>query len=253
MNVALCTPTGGWVRAPHYRAKAVLQAQRSSDRFTYAEVDLLIVSKARNELIHSLPEDCDVAWFVDSDVILPTNAGILLDYIQEYPIVSGLYHARSAPFLPQAYNRAAPGLANFAFLPVVDMPAQPFYADAVGAGCLLVQVPALRALEQAVASAKSEVAEWIAAQGEELPLEVQRAVERGNSLYPYFEFLESCGEDFYFCLQMAHYLGMRPFVIPEVDCAHETVSLITSQHYKAALASGAVNYSTDPASGILAS
>jgi len=252
MNVALCTPTGGWVRAPHYRAKAILQSLRPTDRFTHAEVDLLIVSKARNELVACLPEDCDVAWFVDSDVILPNNAGILLDYIQDYPIVSGVYHARSAPFLPQVYNRAAPGLANFAFLPVVNMPEQPFLADAVGAGCLLVQVSALRELGQACADAKAEVSKWIEAQGEELPLEVQRAVERGNMLYPYFEFLESCGEDFYFCLQMAHYLGMRPYVVPEVDCAHETVSLITSEHYKAALASGAVNYSTDPASGILA-
>ena len=62
---------------------------------------------------------------------------------------------------------------------------------------------------------------------------------------PYFEFLEACGEDFYFCMQLQYYLNIRPLLVPSVECIHEGVANIGRRHYEASLGAGVVHYSTD--------
>lgn len=240
MHIVLATPTGGWVRAPHYRCKAIMQAQCSGHRFTHAEVDLLIVSKARNDLIKVLPEDADAIWFIDSDVLLPTNAPLLIDHLKDHPVVSGLYFGRTPPNLPQVYNRATPGHANFAFLPVIDIPAEPFMADAVGAGCLLIQTQVLRDIADKHKAWQDEVRAEL--DRVDFLSSLRRAAELGASLSPHFEFLEAVGEDFYFCMQLQHYLGIRPLVVPAVECPHETIVPLGRAQFEANLGAGLVSY-----------
>ena len=242
MHIVLATPTGGWMRAPHYRCKAIMQAQCPQHRFTHAEVDLLIVSKARNDLIKVLPDDADAIWFVDSDILLPTNAHTLVDYLEEHPVVSGLYFARKPPHLPQVYNRATPGNANFAFLPVITIPEEPFLADAVGAGCLLVTTEVLTAVAEKHAEWQDEVRDELD-RVDFIPA-IRRAAEMGASLSPYFEFLEAVGEDFYFCMQLQRYLGIRPLVVPVIECPHETIVPLGRSQFEANLGAGMVSYDT---------
>lgn len=243
MHIVYATPTGGTTRAAHHRSKAIVQAGCSQHTFTYVEVDLLIVSKARNDLLAAIPPDADVVWFVDSDIILPPHAGVLLDYLEQNPVVSGLYFSRQPPHLPQVYNRCQPGLTNFAFLPLITIPEQPFLADTVGAGCLLVQMDTIRELAKKHRAWQMEVLEWTEA--EQLPAAVERAIGFGAQTCPFFEFFEQVGEDFYFCMQLQHFLGIRPLVVPAVECIHEGIAPITREHFNACLNAGQVAYSAD--------
>jgi len=245
MYIVFATPTGGTVRATHHRSKAQVQATCLQHTFSHAEVDLLIVSKARNALISALPPDADLVWFVDSDTILPPNAAELLTYIDKYPVVSGLYFARQPPHLPQVYNRVQPGTTNFAFLPLISIPDKPILADAVGAGCLLVRTEVLRELAEKHKAWQEEVREWLGTC--DAPEAIRRAAGFGAQMWPYFEFLEQVGEDFYFCMQLQHFLGIRPLVVPSVQCIQESVALIGRQHFEAGLKAGQVNYSTTQA------
>lgn len=247
MRVAYCTPYGGVHHPEHTRRKQIVQSHCLQHTFVSVEIDLYIVSKARNSIVSSIPPDVDVAWFVDSDILLPPNAGELLEWITKKRVVSGLYFARQPPHLPQAYNRAGPGPANFAFLPVINIPPEPFKCDAVGAGCLLVQASVFRELEEYHQKWVTTVAEWTdrwleSRQFDEETSAVERALKLGMSLGPHFEFLERVGEDFYFCEQLRYFLGMQPLVVPSVECQHVGYQYITRQMFEGAAATGGVQF-----------
>jgi len=249
MFVVFATPFGKPATPDHYRGKSIVQAASLSHTFSYAEADLMIVSKARNSLVEVLPPDADVVWFVDADIILPQGAEVLLEYVQHptSPVVSGLYFSRQAPHMPQVYNRAQPGPTNFAFLPVITIPDKPFHADAVGAGCLVMQMDVLRCMAEEHAKWQAQVKKWSkrwlaqrTRRGSDLrvTMAVQRALELGTSLTAHWEFLEVCGEDFYFCEQLRQYLDVRPLVVPSVECAHEITTHVTRDTFQRAIGGG---------------
>ena len=250
MLVAFCTPYGGAASPAHFRAKAIVQNNCPGHKFLNAEVDLLIVSKARNQLVKAIPATVDVLWFVDSDVLLPPNAGELLDYLSTSPVVSGVYYGRRPPHLPQVYNRASPEDVAQAFLPVVTVPTTPFTADAVGAGCLVVKREIIGQIEEAHQKALEQARHVL--ETKKFPPDVRRLFTMAARLAPCFEFLEAIGEDFYFCAQLTHYLGIRPLVIPSVKCYHETLGAVGEEHYLANLRQG-VQYSAQlaPEQGVL--
>jgi hypothetical protein len=249
MHIVFATPFGKPASPDHYRGKSVVQSASLQHTFSYAEADLMIVSKARNSLVSVLPPEADVVWFVDADIILPQGAEVLLEYVQQptSPVVSGLYFSRQPPHMPQVYNRAQPGPTNFAFLPVITLPSKPFYADAVGAGCLLVQMDILRLMAEEHAKWQIQVEVWMKPwlarrkrRGSDVrvTMAVQRALELGTSLTAHWEFLEACGEDFYFCEQLRQYLDVRPLVVPTVECAHETTTHVTRDTFQRAIGGG---------------
>lgn len=242
MFVTVCTPFGAVASPAHQRSLAIAQSNALSHTFMTAEIDLHIVSKARVDLLTVLPPQCDVAWFVDSDVLLPPNAATLLDYIEENPVVSGLYFARQPPHFPQVYNRAAPGFTTFAYLPIITIPVEPTHYDAVGAGCLAIRTDVIKEMASAHEAWKERVKEWAnEPTNEQLPSEVRRAVELGLSLNAHFEFLNVVGEDFWFCEQLYHYLNIRPLLVPSVECGHETSVAIGRGHFVEQLKAG-VNF-----------
>lgn len=231
MKIAFCTPFGKPASPSHYRQKAIVQSQCLAHTFQLAEVDMMVVSKARNSLLTALPPDVDAAWFVDADVRLPTNAHTLLDHLEDHPVVSGIYFSRHPPHFPVVYNRAGAGDTTFAYFPWTNIPDEPFYADGVGAGCLLVRTDVLGELAGKYEEWQQEVREWV--EENPMPQRVQRAMDLGLSLTPYFEFLEAVGEDLYFCEQLRYFLGIRPYVIPSVCCEHEATVPISRQHFEA--------------------
>lgn len=249
MFVVFATPFGKPASPDHYRGKAVVQSASLSHTFSHAEADLMIVSKARNSLVEVLPPNTDVVWFVDADIILPPGAEVLLEYVQQptSPVVSGLYFARQPPHMPQVYNRAQPGPGNFAFLPLITLPDQPFHADAVGAGCLLVQADVLRCMAEEHAKWQATVRKWTErwlatrerhTSNRKVTMAVHRALVLGMSLTAHWEFLEVCGEDFYFCEQLYQYLKVKPLVVPSVVCNHETTVPVTRATFEAAIGGG---------------
>lgn len=249
MRIAYCTPFGAVSSPEHTRAKAIVQNTLLQHTFLNAEIDLHVVSKARNALVQIAQDQVDVLWFVDSDIRLPENAGKLLGYLNKSPVVSGLYFSRRPPYFPQVYNRALPALPAHAYLPRVAIPLEPFHADAVGAGCLLVTCDVLRQLHDAHEEWRGGVRAWMGDKRRRMPAAVKRAIELGLGLNGHFEFLECVGEDFYFCEMLWHYLRIRPLVVPEVLAGHEAVIPITNEHFSAYLERGLSFNSSFPEGG----
>lgn len=251
MLIAFCTPFSGPASPEHYRRRAIVQSQALSHRFINAETDLFIVSRARNMLLDSLPKEVELIWFVDSDVLLPLNAAALLDHLEENPVVSGLYFSRRYPYLPQVYYKADPSPTGFTYLPMIQIPDQPFYADTVGAGCLLVKHSVIEELRTAHLKWRGEIETWretswpnLFPRRTKLSESVERALRLGAMLAPCFEFLEKVGEDFWFCEQLQYFLGIKPLVVPSVECEHEGMKAYGRQDFLQALSQGNVNFVT---------
>lgn len=249
MRIALCTPHGALGSPEHYRRKAMVQSQLPGHSFTYVEIDMHIVSKARTMIVSAVPADVDVLWFIDSDILLPSNAGLLIRALDQHPVVSGLYFSRRYPHLPQVYNRVSPGLTSFIYLPWVNLPATPFYTDAVGAGCLIVRASVFHDLKDKHDAWRRTVERWTDrwVKRRKPSVETQailRALQLGTSLTPWFEFLDVVGEDFWFCEALRFYLGLRVLVVPEVTCEHEAVRPVTRADWEAALQQGPMQYVT---------
>jgi len=247
MHIVFCTPYGATATPEHYRRKAMVQAGMALHTFSYVEIDMHIVSKARSIIVQATPPGADVLWFVDSDVLLPPNAPELLTGLEHSPVVSGVYFSRRHPYLPQVYNRVSAEIDNFSYLPVVSLPQEPFFADAVGAGCLLVRRSVFEDLTKEHKEWRDTVHKWTKRwlkrrKENSETMAVLRALLLGSALTPHFEFLDTVGEDFWFCDQLRFFLGIRPWVMPQVMCEHEAIRPVTVADYHAALNAGQIQY-----------
>ena len=248
MKVVVATPFGSYNTVPEQQRRIeYMQAQRPQDSFVHSQLDMHVVHFARTKIVETVltdehSKDADVIWWVDGDVLLPDNAHTLLDAVQEYPVVSGLYFARKPPFVPQAYNK----LNHFQqgqhpYLPLVNIPDEPFFVDAVGAGCLLVQTRLFKEVEQGFYAERDLAQKFLADIKRDVPgflcepegEAFRTFLELGFSCKPWFEFLGNVGEDFYFCEQLARYCDVRPKVYPNVECAHVGFTQFTREHYQA--------------------
>ena len=105
--VGLCTPNWGLIAPDFYQSVLGMQNQFRQHQFLHVEIGMQIVGKARNDLVKTaLGANVDVIWFIDSDVLVPLNSGILIDQALKLGIVSGLYFGRRPPYTPQLYQRA---------------------------------------------------------------------------------------------------------------------------------------------------
>lgn len=236
MHIVFCTPYGPHMMFPeHHRRKIYVQGLDYNHRYTYAEVDMNVVSLARNSIVNSIPPDADLTFWVDSDIILPDNALDLINYVSdEHPVVSGLYFSRRFPYLPQVYSRAVVHEdGKHPYLPIVDIPATPTSYDAVGAGFMVVRPDVFVRLKEAKEENNRNLSCAIdkMSNSGELTEEMVLAEHYYKSLSPWFEFLGNVGEDFYFCEMLAK-VGIRPLLVPHVVAQHLSISPIGAEHYQ---------------------
>lgn len=235
-KICWCTPFGMLLDVPEsVRTKDALQNSATQHTFMKAEIDMNVVSLARNSIVQSvINTDVDYLWWVDSDVLVPANGLELLDYIDdEHPIVSGLYFSRRFPYHPQAYTRAAVHThGEHPFIPIVDLPDKPSFVDAVGAGFMLVQRTFLVQMQARYDEYFKVIRDYLEAGGPGIPSDVRYGLHLAQSVSPWFEFLNKVGEDFYFC-DMAHRMGVRPFLIPHVQAYHVGPQNIGYEHFDA--------------------
>jgi hypothetical protein len=246
MKIAICTPYMDAMLPDVGRAISRLESRLLQFQVVHIEIDMNVVSLARHSIAASIPQDVDLVWWIDSDVVLPENAVELLNYVQEYPLVSGLYVSRRPPFLPQAYNLAGVVHGKHPYLPLVSIPDKPTQVDAVGAGCLLMARSLLTSMQQAHNSYLAQLGELETkllgglTQTEQVIL--RQCMHYAQALGPWFEFLGGVGEDFYFCEQATRYCGVRPLLVPSVACTHIGRMPVGLQHFKASSATG-ISYS----------
>lgn len=226
-TVAIGTPHGGDVSPLYYRHLLQMQSRFPQHRYLNVEVDMMIVGKARNMLVETaLSLGADFVWFIDNDILVPEDAGVLIDDAIRLGVVSGLYFNRRPPYTPQVYSCATELEFAGKYWPVIDYPESGIVqVDAVGAGCLIVPAQVFRSMMEPWKQETALAGQALAAGG--FP-GLQPLV---SGLSPWFEFMETKGEDLYFCERLKA-LGVPVFVNYGIKCQHLTLVPITESQFK---------------------
>lgn len=245
IKVAVAVPHGGAVHPQLYRAIFHMQNELGSEyEFSYCEVDMASVAKARNMMVEAcLVSGVDFIHFVDDDVLVPPNTHWL--YQHNADIVSGLYMARQSPHTPQMYTKAVESENAGKYWPVLDYPEGWIgEVDAAGAGCLLVKSTVFKALQEHWDKQRRMCADWIVGDRCYTDDSLKYFSNLGMRLSPWFEFLDAVGEDFYFC-ERAREAGFRVLVDTRVKCEHLTWVPVGEAHYKDARERGLIRSTKD--------
>jgi hypothetical protein len=156
------------------------------------------VHVARNLIVTETLRDYPAAshlLFLDDDVIPEPDALERL-LAHDVPVVSGMYCERAAPHRPVAYRLGHDGeqerhVVLTRFCPGLQV------VDAVGVGCLLVNLDVYRALEPS---------SW-------------------------FDFADGLGEDLYFCRQLRR-AGIPILLDGDVLCGHLTLAAVSLRDFQ---------------------
>lgn len=178
-----------------------------------------VAHAARNDIVRSVlarQPDATHLFFLDDDVTVPPDGllKLLADSVeQDIPLVTGLYIQRGEPHLPVVYRRVTEGPAAGRHFNLTQFTPGLQEVDAAGAGCLLIRMDVLRALEAAKAQSGQE---W-------------------------FDYLPPFSEDLSFCIR-ARALGFRMALDWDVKCGHLTTVEVTYDTFAQRAASGQIDY-----------
>ena len=235
-NVALLIPFGEGGRPPELqRHLQIMQHAWPDHMFTYVEVDLMIIGKARVMLIDTaLTINTDVMWFIDRDTFPPPHAGQLIQQALDLGIVSGLYFSRRLPFTPQAYIKAHEEGNEGKYWPLINYPATGLMVvDAVGGGMLAVRTDVFRQMQTYYKERLAKSMKFVEDRcfGDPYAMEAfQWLMRYSRHLSPWFEFLDKKGEDLYFC-ERAHDAGHIIWLNVDVKCAHQGLIEYREEHF----------------------
>lgn len=235
-HVALLIPFGEGGRPPELQRHLQLMQQAWPDHlFTYVEVDLMIIGKARVMLIETaLTIDTDVMWFVDRDTFPPPHAGQLIEQAQQLGIVSGLYFSRRMPYTPQAYIKAYEEEYKGKYWPLINYPSTGLMVvDAVGGGCLAIRTDVFLQMQEFYKERLSTYLKLVEDKCRDDPLvmeALQWLLVYSRHLSPWFEFLDKKGEDLYFC-ERAREAGYIIWLNVDVKCAHQGLIEFQEEHF----------------------
>jgi len=236
-TVAIATPHAGMVNPEYYRRVLAMQGQFVQHVFYHMEVDLQIVGKARNILVESSINmtDAEVFWFIDNDVLIPPEAGVLVEQALEYGVVSGLYFSRRSPYTPQMYRLCRSEEEHGMYEAIFDYPSKGFVkADGVGAGCLAVRRDVFLRLQdhfKGKLDKALKVVSYRVRYDREARESFEWLVKYSRNLSPWFEFLDRKGEDFYFC-ERCRDAGQMIWVNVGVKCEHVGQLAINEGHFQ---------------------
>lgn len=236
-DVAICIPFGDGGRPPELQRRIQqMQNQWPQHTFTYIEVDLQIVGKARNMLLAAALEStpCEVFWYIDRDTFPPLHAGQLVDQALELGIVSGLYFSRRLPYTPQAYMKATESEHAGFYWPLLNYPERGLMlVDAVGGGMVAIRRDIVLSMreyyEERLSNALGRI-ESLIKHTPEAARDFEWLMRYARHLSPWFEFLDKKGEDLYFC-ERARDAGHLIWLNVDVKCSHESRIEIVEEHF----------------------
>ena len=157
---------------------------------------------ARNLLVTyalDVPTEPTHIFWMDDDMVMPSDTiGRLMAH--RLPIVGGLYHQKSPPFRPVAYNRSVMGDRHVEMISLPDDPSGVVEVDGMGLGCCLV----------------------------ELDVYLRIAEEFGPRWH---RVEEGVGEDLVF-FEQVRALGIPIWLDTDVRCAHIRNQAVTTVHYQ---------------------
>ena len=225
-SVGICTPHGDKVSPRYFRNLLTMQGQFPQHQFVHIEVDTMIVGKARNMLVETalgvVPE-LDVLWWIDNDVLVPPDSGVLIDQVLGgggIDIISGLYFNRRQPFTPQVFHCAEEDENLGKYWPIVDLPSGGIEeVDAAGFGCIAMRPQVFHTMKEL----------WDA---RPVPQQSSDSLNKIiDDLSPWFEFLNRKGEDMYFC-ERAKEAGFKIWINYDIKCGHLGETEIQEYHFK---------------------
>ena len=241
----IATPHGSRVPPDYYRHVLMMQGAWTQHQFRHAEVDMMIIGKARNMLVEMAltQEDVDVVWFIDDDTLIPPHAGKLIDEAMELGIVSGLYFSRRPPYTPQMYRRALESHLEGMYWPVVEYPETGLMVvDAVGGGCVAIRKDVLIQMKDYFDRRRETIFQNLR---EDLSNgrhnDLDWALTYAKNLSPWFEFLDRKGEDMYFC-EHAREAGHVIWLDLDVKCGHLGSMPIEEPHFNFLMEQGLVKF-----------
>ena len=256
-TVMIATPHGGKVPPDYYRHVLVMQGAWTQHTFRHAEVDMMIIGKARNMLVEMAltQDDVDVVWFIDDDTLVPPHAGKLIDEAMDLGIVSGLYFSRRPPYTPQMYRAALEPNLKGMYWPIIEYPDTGLMVvDAVGGGCVAIRRDVLIQMkayfdtrkERAFGNVNKALANG---RGSDFEFLVRYAM----NLSPWFEFLDRKGEDMYFC-ERAKDADNVIWLDLDVKCGHLGEMPIEEPHFNFLMEQGLIKFvpsDTPDAGGVM--
>ena len=215
MNVAICIPHGANIPVKfslHLKLLEVHTLVTLPDLMIhYIEIDTHVVSLARHNIVLKCNEAAvDYLFWLDDDVLPPADALVRL-LAHQKQFVSGLYFAREFPHRPQIYERV-----GTAFQTMHSYEEGLVEVGAVGHGCCLVHKTVYDLLSN-----------------------VPVATLYGRELSPWYEFLTTLGEDFYFCNRLVQ-IGVPVLVDTTVKCKHLVQAELGEEHFNQLKEAGVV-------------
>jgi hypothetical protein len=154
----------------------------------------------------ALERNADALFFLDSDVVPPSDA-ILRLFNTRKPIISGMYCRRQPPWSVPVAQKGGNWLVDF-------KPGETVEVDLVGAGCLLIRTDVFRSLP-AIDPARGKLwFDW-------------------RSDMPNLPHGDNTSEDFSFCRHAQRH-GMKLLLDTSIVCRHVGLADSTFQHFRPA-------------------
>jgi len=188
-----------------------MQSQFPQHQFVHIEVDTMIVGKARNMIAETaMPQDVELLWWIDNDVLIPPDSGVLIEQAKRLGVVTGLYFNRRPPYTPQVFDEATEPENKGKYWPIVELPEGGIHSiAAAGMGCMVMRKDILFQMKESWDSILASIPV--------LPHPSVDSIVRGLS--PWFEFLNAKGEDLYFFERLKD-AGITAYANYDVECAH---------------------------------
>lgn len=213
-SVAILSPCANSVEPRAYQFGMVLASASSANGYPVRQVGVTertLIHTARNVLANEfLSTDCEWAFWLDSDMILPPNTiPIMMRWAKELKaqFLTGVYYQRMGDHKPLVLLRNENAVqykeeAEHSMVIVPDGCKQPFKVHCCGFGCVLMHRDVLLKMDQ-----------------------------------PFFKYecptgKKELSEDFYFCIN-ARKKGIDLWAIPELKCGHlGQAPIITKDDFK---------------------
>jgi len=198
-SVAILLPCANSVDPKFIQHYGVLIASSCKNGYQVSQVGVTertLIHSARNWLAEGFLEtDCEWGFWIDSDMILPSNTiPTMIKWAKTLnaEFLTGIYYKRLGDHAPLAMVRDSDKVykskyEHSSMVPLGDSK-QPFKIHATGFGCVLTH------------------------------RDMFKKLQKPYFKYHYDEGIE-CSEDFYFCVQ-AREAGIPLWAIPEIDCGH---------------------------------
>jgi hypothetical protein len=227
-KVAICTPHREKAFSVYYQAIREMEARWKKHKFIILDADGIVISVGRNMLVNMARDiGADVIWFIDDDVIIPPEAGVLVEQAMKKQVVSGVYFGHSAPFLPEVFRLVnTKGIVEY-YDPVTEYPQKGLrQEDATAGGCICIRIDVFEKLEK-------NWYPYLARILNDIPIKYKNEsiIKTLKDLSPWYEILNQMTDDIYFCERLKE-IHIPIWVNWGIKCSHIGYRYVNEENFR---------------------